>query len=41
MARTLAAANDDLTRPDDAEMAADAETLGMTPLFDGDTLERI
>ncbi len=27
--------------PTDAEMAADAEALGITPLFDGDHLERI
>ena len=29
------------TGPTDAELAADAETFGITPLFDGDDLERI
>jgi aryl-alcohol dehydrogenase-like predicted oxidoreductase len=41
MARVLAAAEGDLTRPDDAEMAADVEALDMAPLFDGTTAERI
>ncbi|MEM7272750.1 MAG: aldo/keto reductase [Actinomycetota bacterium] len=38
---TLAAAAGDLTTPGDDEMAADAERLGITALFDGAELERI
>jgi aryl-alcohol dehydrogenase-like predicted oxidoreductase len=34
------AAEGQLTRPDDAELAADAETFGIRSLFDGETLER-
>ena len=41
MARVLAAAEGDLTRPSDAEMAADVEAFDMAPLFDGEALERI
>jgi aryl-alcohol dehydrogenase-like predicted oxidoreductase len=35
------AAAGDLSRPTDDEMRADVETYGITPLFDGRTLERI
>jgi aryl-alcohol dehydrogenase-like predicted oxidoreductase len=35
------AASGDLTPPTDTEMLADAETYGITPLFDGAELERI
>ena len=35
------AASGPLDRPADAELAADAETFGITPIFDGDALERI
>jgi hypothetical protein len=41
MARVLDAAEGDLTRPADAEMAADVAALDMAPLFDGSELERI
>ena len=41
MARVLAAAEGDLTRPADGEMAADVDALDMAPLFDGATAERI
>ena len=41
MARVLAAAEGDLTRPSDDEMAADVDALDMAPLFDGATAERI
>jgi len=41
MARVLAAAEGDLTRPTDAEMAADVDELDMAPLFDGAEIERI
>ena len=41
MARVLAAAEGDLTRPDDAAMAADVADLDMAPLFDGGAIERI
>jgi aryl-alcohol dehydrogenase-like predicted oxidoreductase len=34
-------ASGDLTAPSDAEMAEDADTFGITPLFDGAELERI
>jgi hypothetical protein len=37
----IAAANEPLDRPSDAEMDADIEALGITPLFDGAALERI
>jgi aryl-alcohol dehydrogenase-like predicted oxidoreductase len=37
----LDAAEGDLSRPSDAEMAADADTHGIEPLFDNATLERI
>ena len=37
----VAAAGGDLTAPPDDVMAADAERLGITPLFDGAELERI
>lgn len=37
----LRAAEGDLTAPTDAEMVADAERFGVTPLFDGRELERI
>jgi aryl-alcohol dehydrogenase-like predicted oxidoreductase len=37
----LGAAAADLTRPTDAELVADADTFGITPLFDGAELERI
>ena len=37
----IAAANEPLDRPSDAEMDADIESLGITPLFDGAALERI
>lgn len=37
----LDAAEGDLTRPTDAELAADVAEQGMTPLFDGADLERI
>ena len=35
------AANGDLTAPTDDEMRADIVDQGITPLFDGDVLERI
>ncbi len=35
------AASGPLDRPTDAELAADAETFGITPIFDGAELERI
>jgi aryl-alcohol dehydrogenase-like predicted oxidoreductase len=35
------AAEGDLSRPSDAELAADADRFGITPLFDGAALERI
>ena len=35
------AASGPLDRPDDAELTADAEMFGITPIFDGDALERI
>jgi aryl-alcohol dehydrogenase-like predicted oxidoreductase len=41
MARVLAAAEGDLTRPDDAVMAADVVDYDMAPLFDGGAIERI
>jgi aryl-alcohol dehydrogenase-like predicted oxidoreductase len=41
MASVLAAAEGDLTRPADAEMAADVGDLDMAPLFDGGAIERI
>jgi aryl-alcohol dehydrogenase-like predicted oxidoreductase len=41
MARVLAAAEGDLSRPDDEAMAADVAAQGMAPLFDGEALERI
>ena len=41
MARVLAAAEGDLTRPEDAAMAADVDALAMAPLFDGGAIERI
>jgi aryl-alcohol dehydrogenase-like predicted oxidoreductase len=41
MARVLAAAEGDLTRPDDAAMAGDVVDLDMAPLFDGGAIERI
>jgi aryl-alcohol dehydrogenase-like predicted oxidoreductase len=46
MARVLAIADEEaatgtLTRPPDAEMAADVDDEGMAPLFDGDAIERI
>jgi aryl-alcohol dehydrogenase-like predicted oxidoreductase len=41
MARVLAAAEGDLSRPGDEAMAADVAAQGMTPLFDGEALERI
>jgi aryl-alcohol dehydrogenase-like predicted oxidoreductase len=41
MARILDAAEGDLARPQDAEMAADVADLDMAPLFDGSELERI
>ena len=41
MARVLAAAEGDLTRPADVEMAADVDALDMAPLFDGAAAERI
>jgi aryl-alcohol dehydrogenase-like predicted oxidoreductase len=41
MARVLDAAEGDLTRPADAEMAADVDDLDMAPLFDGGVVERI
>lgn len=41
MTRVLDTAEGDLTRPDDAVMAADVDRLDMAPLFDGDALERI
>ncbi len=41
MARVLAAAEGDLTRPADNEMAADVDDLDMAPLFDGGAVERI
>jgi hypothetical protein len=41
MARVLAAAEGDLTRPDAAAMAADVDDLDMAPLFDGGAIERI
>jgi hypothetical protein len=34
-------ASHDLSAPTDAEMLADADTFGITPLFDGAELERI
>jgi aryl-alcohol dehydrogenase-like predicted oxidoreductase len=37
----LDAAEGPLTRPDDVEMLRDTHTFGVTPLFDGDALERI
>lgn len=37
----VAAASGDLLAPTDDEMSADAETFGITPLFDGAELERI
>jgi hypothetical protein len=37
----LAAAEGDLTRPREAEMAADVAALGMVPLFDGAATETI
>lgn len=37
----FAAANGSLTLPSDAEMEADVERFGITPLFDGEALERI
>jgi aryl-alcohol dehydrogenase-like predicted oxidoreductase len=37
----LGAASGDLTRPTDDELRADIDTFGITPLFDGRTLERI
>jgi aryl-alcohol dehydrogenase-like predicted oxidoreductase len=40
-AQVFAAAEGDLTRPPDAEMAADVESQAMAPLFDGSELERI
>jgi aryl-alcohol dehydrogenase-like predicted oxidoreductase len=40
-AQVFAAAEGDLTRPSDAEMAADVESQAMAPLFDGSELERI
>ncbi len=39
--QVLAAAAGPLVTPGDAEMAADAERFGITPLFDGGVLERI
>ncbi len=41
MARVLEVAEGDLTRPTDAEMAADVDDLAMAPLFDGGAIERI
>jgi aryl-alcohol dehydrogenase-like predicted oxidoreductase len=41
MARVLAIAEGELTRPPDGEMAADVDRLDMAPLFDGGALERI
>lgn len=41
MAPTLAAAEGDLSRPTDSEMAADVAAQEITPLFDGEALERI
>ena len=38
---TVAAASGPLDRPADDEIAADVEALGIAPLFDGGTLERI
>jgi aryl-alcohol dehydrogenase-like predicted oxidoreductase len=38
---TLAAAEQPPIRPDDGELDADADALGMAPLFDGAALERI
>lgn len=37
----LAAAAGSLERPGDDELAADVETFGITPLFDGESLERV
>lgn len=37
----LAAAEGDLSQPTDSEMAADEAAHGITPLFDGEALERI
>lgn len=37
----VAAAEGDLTRPGDDELVADEATFGITPIFDGGTLERI
>jgi aryl-alcohol dehydrogenase-like predicted oxidoreductase len=37
----LDAASGDLTRPTDDELRADIDTFGITPLFDGQALERI
>ena len=41
LGRFVAAASGELTRPGDDEIAADVDTLGITPLFDGRELERI
>ncbi len=41
LAPVVEAATGDLTAPTDAEMRADIEAYGITPLFDGDVLERI
>jgi aryl-alcohol dehydrogenase-like predicted oxidoreductase len=40
-ARVFEAAEGDITRPSDAEMAADVDAQAMAPLFDGSELERI
>ena len=40
MAFVLAAAEGDLTRPADAEMAADVDDLDIPPLFDGGVVEQ-
>jgi predicted aldo/keto reductase-like oxidoreductase len=41
LASTLQAASTAGTVPTDAQMQADVEALGIVPLFDGDSLERI
>jgi aryl-alcohol dehydrogenase-like predicted oxidoreductase len=41
LAPTLSAAEGELSRPTDSEMAADVAAQDITPLFDGEALERI
>jgi hypothetical protein len=41
LSATVEAASGPLDRPSDDELGADVEALGISPIFDGETLERI